>query len=131
MRINQPDFRKKQLQVSILANEAFHNMLSLVSPQMIQQQKTEDMPKEDIMSKLECWRMLFYLGFWKKLIFILDSMTSLKLSYTIRDFKNFKIVYLLYYRSDLSDEEIKELIEDKTGKWVGDTLDKNSTLGTL
>lgn len=58
-------------------------------------------------------------------------MTSLKLCYSIGDFKNFKIIYLLYYREELPDEEIKEMIEDKSGKWIDPSLDKESVLGLL
>jgi len=42
LNINNPVFRRKQQQVSILANEAVHNMFSLVSPDLIKQVKTED-----------------------------------------------------------------------------------------
>lgn len=79
LKINSDKFRQNQAQVSILANEAVHNMFSLVSPDLIRQVKTEDITSNNQIVDIECWRFLFYLGFWKKLIYIMDSMSSLKL----------------------------------------------------
>jgi hypothetical protein len=129
LQVNLPLFRQKQSQVSILANEAIHNMFSLVSPDMIKQYKTEDLPIKD-KNSMSSWRFLFYLGFWKKLVYILDSEASLQLCYSIGDFYNFKIVYMVHYRSELEDEEIKNLAEDKCGQWIG-VIDRNSKIGIL
>lgn len=131
LKINDPLFRKQQAQVSILANEAVHNMFALISPEMIQQVRTEDLRADNKVASNDCWRFLFYLGFWKKLIYIMDSIASLKLCYSIGDLNNFKIVYLVNYRSELEDEEIKRLSTDQTGEWIDKSLDRNTTLGTL
>ena len=122
LKINNPIFREKQQQVSILANEAVHNMFSLVSPDLIKQVKTEDLNASE--NRSEWWRFLFYLGFWKKLIYIMDTFSSLKMCYSIGDLNNFKIVYLLNYRSNLTDEQIKQYSEDITGEWIAED-DKN------
>ena len=129
--MNNPGFRKKQQQVSVLANEAIHNMFSLVSPSLIAQEKSEDMTEIEVKAKEDCWRMLFYLGFWKKLTYIIDSLNSLKLCYTTGDLTNFKIVYLINYRPFLTDDEVKTLKNDQNGKWIDPELDRNSELGVL
>jgi len=49
LKINDISFRFGQQQVNILANEAVHNMLALIDPIMIGQQRTEDI---DFSSKL-------------------------------------------------------------------------------
>ena len=50
----------------------------------------------------------------------MDTHNSLKLCYSIRAFKDFRTVYLVNYRSELSNQEIKEMIDDPSSKWVGD-----------
>ena len=141
LEINNPLFRSKQSQVSLLANEAIHNVFSLISPDMIKQHKTGEIPENqgaqtegqaiESKSKKECWRFLFYLGFWKKLIYIMDSMASLSLCYSVGDFYNFKIIYMIFYRQDLDDDQIKQLADDQTGKWIDNGLEKQSELGVL
>jgi len=133
LEINNPMFRQKQKQVSVLANEAIHNMFALVSPDMIKQVKTEDMQDIHDKSKAEHWRFLFYLGFWRKLVYIMDSLSSLKLCYSIGDLMNFKVVYMINYRSDLSDDQIKDLVADTSGNWIDptDRSDCFSTRGIL
>ena len=131
MQINNLSFRDRQQQVSVLANEAVHNMFSLVSQDMIRQVKTEDLSEQDAKARNECWRYLFYLGFWKKLIYVMDSMASLKLCFSIGDLTNFKIVYMIHYREYLTDDEIRQLSEDITGKWIDEKLSKDSELGVL
>jgi hypothetical protein len=111
IKVNDPLFRKKQKDVSVLANEAIHNMFSLVNPHMLEQAKTEDLDIDDktkSITGIECWRYLFYLGFWKKLVFIMDSHSSLQLCYSIGDLENFKIIYMVHYRQDLNDNEVKQ-----------------------
>ena len=128
LKINSPLFRSQQSQVSMLSNEAIHNMFSLVCTDLIKQVKTEDLDPNK--SNVECWKYLFYLGFWKKLVFIVDSMNSLKLCYTTGDLQNYKIVYLMYYR-ELDDEQVKQLAQDKTGLWIDNNIDKTSELGIM
>ena len=77
--INDDKFRKQQKQVNTLANEAIHSMLKLIDPNMIKQVKTEDIKEGDRSLNAECWRYIYYLGFWKKLIYIMDTHTSLQL----------------------------------------------------
>ncbi len=52
-------------------------------------------------------------------MYIVDSLTSLRLCVTTGLLKEFKKVYLLNYREELSDEEILKYSEDVTGKWIG------------
>jgi hypothetical protein len=120
LKMNDPNFRSNQKQVNVLSNEAIHGMLKLIDPKMMEQQKTEELIESSKLMSAECWRYLFYLGFWKKLIYVMDTHTSLELCYTIRAFEDFKTVYLINYRPDLSNEEIKELIQSKRGNWMND-----------
>ena len=117
--INNEKFRKNQRQVNILANEAIHNILKHIDAESIQQKCTEDLTKESKLLGGESWRYIYYLGFWKKLIYLMDTHNSLKLCYSIKAFEDFKIVYLVNYRSELSNEEIKKMINDPSISWVG------------
>ena len=58
-------------------------------------------------------------------------MNSLKLCFSIGDLKNFKIVYLLYYREGLTDQQIREYSENITGDWIDLNIVKDSELGIL
>jgi len=49
------------------------------------------------------WWYVYYFGFWSKLIYLTDSLTALKISYTIGQLDHFKKVYLLNYRPELAD----------------------------
>lgn len=120
LKINDENFRLNQLQVNVLANEAIHGMLKLIDCNMMIQQKTEDMTQDSKALSADCWRYLFYLGFWKKLIYVMDTHASFELCYTIKAFEDFKTVYLINYRPELTNEEIKELGCSSTGKWTND-----------
>ena len=117
VKINDPGFRFSQKQVNILANEAVHNMLTLIDPKMIEQQKTEEVDFSSKLINVEWWRYIYYLGFWKKLIYIMDSHSSLELCYSIGDFENFKMVYLANYKPELSNEEIFNLSKTQSSNW--------------
>ena len=121
LKMNDMSFRFGQQQVNILANEAVHNMLALIDPIMIGQQRTEDIDFSSKLINVEWWRYIYYLGFWKKLIYIMDSHSSLELCSTIGDFENFKMVYLLNYRPELSNDEISSLAKTPSSNWIGDT----------
>ena len=116
--INEDKFRMQQKQVNVLANEAIHSMLKLIDPNMIKQTKTEDIKEGNRSLNAECWRYIYYLGFWKKLIYIMDTHTSLQLCFSVCDFENFKTVYLINYRPELSNDEMKEILQDSTKPWV-------------
>ena len=74
--INDARFRQNQVQVNVLANEAIHNILKLIDPASLSQKKTEEGEKG--MSGYS-WRYIYYLGFWKKLYYLMDTHSSLGL----------------------------------------------------
>lgn len=125
MKINDPIFRSNQLQVNTLSNEAIHNILNLVDPTVLSQQCTEDLDENSKLLGADSWRYIYYLGFWKKLVYLMDTHNSLKLSYSIQAFDDFKTVYLVFYRSELDNEVIKNMISDPQSDWIGE---KNSNL---
>lgn len=64
-----------------------HNVLSLANCRKTSQ---------DVAWRFSCFDTLFLHGFWKKLVFLLDSDSSLQLSYSVRDFSSFKLNYLVH-----------------------------------
>ena len=46
LKMNDSNFRMNQKQVNVLANEAIHNLLKLIDPVLIKQQRTEDITKD-------------------------------------------------------------------------------------
>ncbi|CAI2362242.1 unnamed protein product [Moneuplotes crassus] len=119
LQINDLKFRTKQVQVNALANEAIHNMLNLVDSSVINQQCTEDIDKDTKLLGTDCWRYIYYLGFWKKLIYLMDTHNSLKLCFSIGAFEDFKTVYLVFYRPELTNDQIKAMVGDPLADWVG------------
>ncbi|CAI2383785.1 unnamed protein product [Moneuplotes crassus] len=116
--INSKAFRNSQKQVSVLANEAIHNILKIIDPSTILQQCTEDLTKESTLLGGESWRYIYYLGFWKKLIYLMDTHNALKLGYSARAFQDFKTVYLINYWAELTDEQIKSKIDGSDPMWI-------------
>lgn len=121
LKINDNKFREDQKHVNILANEAIHSMLKLINPNMIKQIKTEMLNENSKLLNAECWRYIYYLGFWKKLVYIMDTHSSLQLCYSVKDFENFKTVYLINYREELLDDEIRDLINNPNKQWIDET----------
>lgn len=93
-------------------------MLGLVDPKYLTQKVTKYGEKwEDI----QYWRYVFYFGFWNKLIYLTDSLTSLRICYTIGQLGHFKKVYLLNYHPDLPDAQIESLLNVRDKSWFGDS----------
>jgi len=101
-KINNQIFWDTQRNASILANEAIHSMLGLIDPKVLTQKVTILGEKFDA----NIWWYIFYFGFWNKLIYITDSLTSLWICLTIGSLDHFKRVYLLNYWPELSNSQI-------------------------
>lgn len=84
------------------------NVLSLVNCTKLEQ---------SLSWKESCFDSLFLQGFWKKLVFLLDSHSSMELCLATNDLASFKIIYLVH-KLGLSDPVImKEALDSNESFW--------------
>ena len=78
-----------QVQRAAIAYTAVHNVFEMINPEYLTL-------KESGGNNLgiDAFRGLLLLGYWKKLVYIMDFDNSLALTRTFGDFKNFKQIYL-------------------------------------
>ncbi|CDW90518.1 lupus brain antigen [Stylonychia lemnae] len=84
---------KAQQIYSVIAHEAIHNVLQLVEKDFL---KLDEQGKDTINIKDNCFDNLFIQGFWRKLVFLMDTESSLQLCKSMGDRESFKLLYLIY-----------------------------------
>ena len=80
----------KQLrQQGLIAHEALHNVFSLVDPTYLSLKKYgEELTMSNSLG-MDNFRLMFALGFWKKLVYTMSVSQSLELCYKFNDVYNF------------------------------------------
>ncbi|OMJ87824.1 hypothetical protein SteCoe_10388 [Stentor coeruleus] len=78
-----------QVQRAAIAYTAVHNMYEMINPEYLSL-KEEDGRNLGI----EAFRGLILLGYWKKTVYVMDYGSSLAVTNSFGDFRNFKRVYL-------------------------------------
>ena len=73
--------------------EAMHNVISLIDGNFL---KIDENGKDSLSLRENCFDFLFIQGFWKKLVFLMDSDSSLELCKAMGDHESFKLMYLVY-----------------------------------
>ena len=76
-----------QINNSIIANKAIHNALEMVNPSYIKMKTFGDYFN----------KYMLLLGYWKKLVYIVDCETALAITSTFGDYVNFKNVYTMNF----------------------------------
>ena len=93
--------QKQQRACSLIAHEAIHNVLGLLDTNFLML-KPFGQTLDDINSLgMQTYRIIFNLGFWKKLVYLLQSKMSLHLCMKFFDFRNYRLIL----RGFLSHEE--------------------------
>lgn len=82
----------RQRNASILAHEAIHNVFSLIEPKFLTLRDINEEIKNETSLGLDAYRMMFDLGFWKKLVYITDGNTSIALCKMFFDKDNFNVL---------------------------------------
>ena len=74
---------------SLLAHEAIHNVICLLEPEFLKMKPYGEALDEENSLGIDTYRMILSLGFWKKLVYTMQSQMSLHLCMKFSDFINF------------------------------------------
>ena len=100
-----------QVQKAAVAYTAVHNMLEMINPEYI---RLKEKDGKDL--GIEAFQGLLLLGYWKKLVYIMDFDNSMALTNSFADFKNYKQAYLIRKKNsdyDLSKEDFLWVADDQ------------------
>ena len=86
----------------MLAHEAIHNVFTLIDPAYLRLKPHDKSLNWTNSLGMENFRLMFALGFWKKLVYIMNVKVSLDLCYKFSDGCNFE---MLLDRMPSKDEE--------------------------
>eukprot|EP00358_Blepharisma_japonicum_P006165 CAMPEP_0202940410 /NCGR_PEP_ID=MMETSP1395-20130829/559_1 /ASSEMBLY_ACC=CAM_ASM_000871 /TAXON_ID=5961 /ORGANISM="Blepharisma japonicum, Strain Stock R1072" /LENGTH=991 /DNA_ID=CAMNT_0049634873 /DNA_START=326 /DNA_END=3298 /DNA_ORIENTATION=- len=116
--IFRPQFTQTQGARAAIAYTAVHNVFEMINPEYLSLKE-----KADIKSLgLEGFQGLLLLGYWKKLIYIMDKENSLALASTFGDFKNYKNIYLTF---SCPESNIAEKISKEDFSWLPFEIPQN------
>ena len=77
---------------SLLAHEAIHNVLSLIDANYLKMKSFGESLTHENSLGMQTYRNILNLGFWKKLVYILEKKMSLQLCLKFFDFTNFWVL---------------------------------------
>ena len=100
-KIDSEKFRHEQHLCSLLAHEAIHKVLSLIDSNYLKLKPFGERLTEENSLGMQTYRIMLNLGYWKKLVYILEKKTALELCLKFSDFTNF----WLLMRAFLTQEE--------------------------
>lgn len=100
--IFRPSLMIPQAQKAAIAYTAVHNVFEMINPEYLSLKRHKDTKSLGI----EGFQGLLLLGYWKKLIYIMDKDNSLAVASTFADFKNYKHIYLTFEAADQSSVDI-------------------------
>ena len=94
---------KEHIQRAAISFTALHNVLESINPEYFKAGNSEHL-------EIEVFQGLVILGYWKKIVFLLEKNESLSLTFIFNDLKN----YLKVSKPDLNENLILESIMDQT-----------------
>lgn len=76
----------------MIAHEAIHNVFGLIAPKYLTLKRYDEQLNEENSLGMDNYRLIFALGFWKKLVYTMSVKSSLQLCYKFADTYNFNIL---------------------------------------
>lgn len=92
-------YLEMQANNSIIASKAIHSVFEMINPAYLKMKKYGEMIDERNSLGEYCYRSMTLLGYWRKLVYIMDCKNSLAITSTFFDFDNYKLVYLINFGS--------------------------------
>ena len=89
--------REIQLKNSIIANAAIHGVFEVVNPEFLKMKKYMEIVDETNSLGVYFNRCMLLLGYWKKLVYIVDCENSLAITSTFADYYNYKLIFLINF----------------------------------
>ena len=99
--INHKVYQGQQRACALLAHEAIHSVLCLLDNNFLSMKPYGEHLDETNSLGMQTYRTILNLGFWKKLVYILQSKMSMHLCMKFFDFRNYRLIL----RGFLSHEE--------------------------
>ena len=121
MLLTNNSFRQMQNNNALIANTALHSVFEVVNPACLKMKKFCDIIDSTNSLGLYCYRSLLFLGYWKKLVYIMDCDSSLTLTSTFADFQNYKMIYYMNFGPGIAKgqgSEIKSKILKCGFDWI-------------
>ncbi|OMJ66529.1 hypothetical protein SteCoe_36591 [Stentor coeruleus] len=81
-------YPKEQIQRAAIAFTALHNVFEMINPNYL------DAKKENSCLGLEAFQGMLLLGYWKKIIYLMDVENALAVAWTFGDFRIYKNLYV-------------------------------------
>lgn len=99
--IRNPIMMEQQRACSLLAHEAIHNVLCLIDTNFLKIKPFGERLTDENSLGIQAYMTILNLGYWKKLVYILEKKTSLQLCMKFFDFRN----YMLLMKAFMTQEE--------------------------
>lgn len=80
----------------MIANIAIHNLFEVINPEFIRLKEAGETISENNSLSVDVYRGFLALGYWKKILFIMDYKRSLDLAYYFSDFNSYKTIFLTF-----------------------------------
>ena len=106
---------EQQRACSLLAHEAIHNVLCLIDTTFLKIKPFGERLTEENSLGIQAYMNILNLGFWKKLVYILEKKLSLQLCMKFFDFRNYQILMKAFLTQEEKLEH-KSLLELWTTK---------------
>ena len=85
-----PLYRASEMEKAFVANFALHQVFENINPEYL---KIKKIPSHFNSLGVECYRGLILLGYWKKVVFLMDFNNSLAVASTFADFENYVLIF--------------------------------------
>ena len=90
-------YLEMQTNNALIANKAIHSVFEMINPAYLKMKKYGEIIDDKNSLGEYCYRSMMLLGYWKKLVYIMDCKNSLGITSTFFDFSNYKLVYSLNF----------------------------------
>jgi hypothetical protein len=94
---------------SALAHEALHNAYSLIDPKLLSLKSFSEHLTFNNSFPIDTYRLLIYLGFWKKVVFTYQTKMSMQLCIKFFDIEHFMI---LKEHAGIESDSDKQLVQE-------------------
>jgi len=94
--LNNTPEKQRRVEQSMIANIAVHNLFEVINPEFLRLKRPDESVGDHNSLGVEVFRSLLLLGYWKKILFIMDYNRSLQLASYFSDFQSYKTIFLSY-----------------------------------
>jgi len=110
----------KQKEFALKFYTQIHFIFNIIDRKFLKLKRKGEFCTTDNSFQNQYYQEIFFLGFWKKLVYLMDYKDSLAITYSMNDFINYKIVYLMASNllNKLNVSNIKESLQLVDFQWL-------------